>query len=147
MEQGDLWKQVENRRYHHNRCEVRLQWDGNFVVERMVASNPWYQFLRPSWTSGSAGTFSGSFSAKLEEDGSLVVIQSDGKGSETLIYTSNVGEPEALQEYNLPRTHKLVVSEECVLTTYRGDNEVWTNNRFGGLAGERGLSDYLQKVR
>ena len=30
-------------------------------------------------------------------------------------------------------------------SAYRGDKEVWTNNRSGGLVGEAGLSDYLQK--
>ena len=65
------------------------------------------------------------------------------------MYTSNVGEPQAgPEEYrfeDVNRTHKLVISEECVLTTYRDDRAVWTNNRFGGLGGEPGLSDYLQK--
>jgi hypothetical protein len=145
MNQGDVWKEGEHRRYHHNRCEVILQRDGNFVVKRIIAPNPWHQFLRTAWTSGSAGTTSGFFRSKPEQDGSLVVLQRDGRGNETLVYTSNVGEPEAFEDYDLNRTHKLVISEECVLTVYRDGKAVWTNNRYGGLGGESGLSDYLQK--
>jgi hypothetical protein len=56
MNQGDVWKEEEHHRYHHNRCEVMLQQDRNFVVKRIIAPNPWHQFLRTAWTSGSAGT-------------------------------------------------------------------------------------------
>lgn len=145
MEQGDVWPKQQYKRFHNNRCEVRLQRDGNFIVKRMLAPNPWNQYLKNAWTTGGDGADEGVYHAELDEDGSLVVIRTDGNGTDTRIYTSNIGEPEALKGRSLARTHKLVISEECVLTTYRDDVEVWTNNRYGGLVGEPGLSDYLQK--
>lgn len=75
MNQGDVWKEGDHHRYHHNRCEVRLQWDGNFVVKRIIAPNPWHQFNffvqlgLLAWTSGSAGTTSGFFRSKIEQNG------------------------------------------------------------------------------
>lgn len=147
LKEGQVWKEGQAKRFHNNRCEVRLQRDGNFVVKRIIAPNPWNQKLHVAWTTGTSGpTNNAEYRAGLEEDGSLVVIHKiPSNGTETQLYTSNVGEPEFLQEYNLERKHKLTISEECVLSTYRGDREVWTNNRYGGLGGYAGLSDYLQK--
>lgn len=147
MREGEVWPEQQARRYHNNRCEVRLQWDGNFVVKRMIAPNPWYQQLRVAWSTGTSRKYSsGYYHAELQDDGSLaVILKHPVNGTETQVYTNNIGEPQALEDYNLERTHKLVISEECVLSTYRGDKEVWTNNRFGGLVGYAGLSDYLQK--
>lgn len=144
MKQGDVWSEGKSKRYHKNRCEVRLQRDGNFIIKRIISPNPYYQYLVTAWATGAAGATEGTYHAELEEDGSLVVIHKDGNIKKT-VYTSNVGEPDALEGYDLARKHKLVISEECVLSAYRDDREVWTNNRYGGLVGEPGLSDYLQK--
>lgn len=147
LEQGDVWPEQQAKRYFNNQCEVRLQWDGNFVVKRMIAPNPWYQQLKVAWSTGSSGTSNGTYRAELKSDGSLVVIRAEAPPlapAETQVYNANVGNIQALQGQTLP-SPKLVISEECVLSVYRGDVEVWTANRYGGLVGEAGLSDSLQK--
>ena len=116
MEKGDVWPERQSKRFHNKRCEVRLQSDGNFVVKRILAANPWYQQLEVSWVTGGARTTTGTYHAQLEDDGSLVVIHKAANGDDSHVYTSNIGDPRALDNYTVERVHKVVISEECVLS-------------------------------
>lgn len=144
LKENQVWQAGQRRRYHDNRCEVKLQHDGNFIVKRLVAPNPYYQYYRTGWHTSAAGPADGGYQAKLDShDGSLMVHRKDG----TLVYTSNVGDPERLLDLitSPPRDHVLTINEECILDIYRGGVSVWTNNRYGGLTGEAGIGNYLQK--
>lgn len=152
LEEFDVWEEGQSTRFHNNRCEVRLQKDGNFLVKRLVAPNPYYQQYRTAWSTGATSSSSdGTFRAQLDgkdgsKDGSLLVIRRNNGGEETTVFSSNIGEPQELAGIDLElATHQLVIDEECVLKIYRDDQLAWTNNRFGGLTGEPGLGDYLQK--
>lgn len=149
MKEGQVWQSGEKRFYHEYRCQVKLQEDGNFVVKRLVGQ-PHYMTYQTSWHTP-PGSSDFDHYAKLDGyDGSLKVYQQAGDSSSDdagVIYTSNVGNPEALNDFvePLPREHQLTINEECVLEIFRGDRALWTNNRAGGLGGVAGISDYLQR--
>jgi hypothetical protein len=119
-------------------------------VRRLVAPNPWYQQYRPARNSSSAGGGGSNYRATLDSaDGSLLLfIQEESDGDETIVYTSLTWVSRKLVTRDgvmLKRTHKLVITEECVLQMDRGDRVVWTNKRYEGLGGEPGINTCLQK--
>ena len=100
------------------------------------------------WNAGENRTFFvyGKYYAKLDDrDDSLTVYYEDGE-TDSIVYTSNVGDPETLDDIVEPpsRLHRLTISEERVLTIYRGGIAVWTNNRLRMLDDRAGISVFLQ---
>lgn len=102
-----------------------------------MAPNPWYHRYQTAWATGVGGPIGANFRASLDgHDGSLLVTCQKTNGDETIVYTSNVGDPQTLDDYTslLQRTHKLVITEECVLKTHRDWKVVWTNgNEVGSV--------------
>mgnify|MGYP005855479321 CR=1 FL=1 len=149
---GQIWPVHQTRNYHANRCQVKLQADGNFLVKRMVGLNDWQMHFQTSWHTSAGPVSDGNYYAKLDEhDGSLIVYRISMTDDNQVTYTSNIGDPESIYDLvvPLPREHMLVINENCILKLYRGTDdhkkELWTNNRANGLVGEPGISDYLQK--
>lgn len=115
LEQGDILQARQAKHVRSNRCEVSLEADRNLVVRRLVAPNPWYQQYRPAGTSSSAGLAATIVPHWIVDsaDGSLFLfIQEESDGDETIVYTSNLGEPEGRDGVMFERTHKLVITEE-----------------------------------
>lgn len=140
MTSGGVWNGGTTESYHDNQCKVVMQRDGNLVVNTLVAPNPYYQYYRPAWTSGTgSNSHSDTYYATLDEyDGSLKVFR-DEDPSDIVLYSSNIPNP-------VPETdHGLYINEECVLVLRRGDKVVWQNNHWGGLGGNHNADDFLQK--
>jgi hypothetical protein len=78
LDEAEVIEEGEKRVFHSNRCQVKLQKDGNLLVKRLVAPNPYYQFYRVAWGSGpdNGPDSGGSYYTVLDgNDGSLLVKQ------------------------------------------------------------------------
>jgi len=132
MEQGDVWLEQQAKRFHSNRCEVRLQTDENFVVKRMSVHSPRYQQLRAAWSSGTCR-------AQLQEHGSLFVnhaaekLRMEMKQSYKVAISANRKLP-SITHWSVLTSSSLLKSVSSI-RTYRDNILVWTNDHFNGIAG------------